>query len=121
VQRAEPISALYEQGRVRHVGSFVELEDDMAAMKGDGYAGSGSPDRVDALVWGLSELMITPEPEYHGFIAIGLGAILGHGEEKDLSVEENYKEAEEAAGRGELNGAQLRWFLAERARRNSRG
>jgi phage terminase large subunit-like protein len=117
VQRAEPISALYEQGRVRHVGSFVELEDEMAAMTGDGYAGSGSPDRVDALVWGLSELMITPEPEYHGFIAIGLGAILGHGEEKDLSVEENYKEAEEAAGRGELRGAQLRWFLAERAKR----
>jgi phage terminase large subunit-like protein len=57
IARAEPIAALYEQNRVRHAGSFVELEDQMAAMTGDGYSGDGSPDRCDALVWALSELM----------------------------------------------------------------
>jgi phage terminase large subunit-like protein len=60
VQRAHPIASLYEQGRVRHVGNFSELEDQMAAMTGDGFAGDGSPDRADALVWALSELMTTP-------------------------------------------------------------
>lgn len=57
--RAEPISALYEQGRVHHVGSkFNELEDQMCAFSVDQLRNSstGSPDRVDALVWGLSEL-----------------------------------------------------------------
>ncbi len=52
--RAEPIAALYEQGRVHHVGSFDRLEDQMCAWLPD----SGeSPDRMDALVWALSELM----------------------------------------------------------------
>jgi predicted phage terminase large subunit-like protein len=60
VTRAEPISALYEQGRVHHVGAFPRLEDQMCAFTIDfdrvemGY----SPDRVDALVWALTELMI---------------------------------------------------------------
>ncbi len=54
--RAEPISALYEQGRVHHVGSFPELEDQMSTYAG----GSGSsPDRLDALVYALSDLMNT--------------------------------------------------------------
>lgn len=53
--RAEPVAALYEQGRVRHVGVFARLEDQMTAFTG---AGAGrSPDRVDALVWALTELM----------------------------------------------------------------
>ena len=60
VTRAEPISALYEQGRVHHCGTFPRLEDQMCAFTFDfdrkemGY----SPDRVDALVWALTELMI---------------------------------------------------------------
>ena len=54
--RAEPIAALYEQGRVRHVGAFAALEDQMTAMTSAGYEGEGSPDRLDALVWALSEL-----------------------------------------------------------------
>jgi phage terminase large subunit-like protein len=61
IARAEPIAALYEQNRVRHVGLFAELEDQMAAMTGDGYSGDGSPDRCDALVWALSELMTAPQ------------------------------------------------------------
>ena len=54
--RAEPISSLYEQGRVVHVGAFPELEDQMIMMTTAGYQGDGSPDRVDALVWGFTEL-----------------------------------------------------------------
>jgi phage terminase large subunit-like protein len=57
--RAEPISSLYEQGRVHHVGTFNELEDQMASFVPDlDRATQGSPDRVDALVWGLSEVML---------------------------------------------------------------
>jgi predicted phage terminase large subunit-like protein len=55
--RAEPIAALYEQGRIHHVGGFAELEDQMCAYTPDGY--DGSPDRVDALVWAFTELMVT--------------------------------------------------------------
>jgi phage terminase large subunit-like protein len=58
--RAEPVAALYEQGRVRHVGGLGPLEDQMCQMTAQGFAGSGSPDRVDALVWAVHELMIVP-------------------------------------------------------------
>lgn len=58
VVRAEPISALYEQGRIHHVGRFDKLEDQMYSFSTDlvRTASEGSPDRVDALVWGLSSL-----------------------------------------------------------------
>lgn len=56
--RAEPVSALYEQGRVHHVGVFPDLEDQMCNFTAAGYVGEGSPDRADALVWALTELMI---------------------------------------------------------------
>lgn len=57
--RAEPISALYEQGRVHHVGSFPNLEDQMCAFTHDyDRERDGSPDRMDALVWALTELAI---------------------------------------------------------------
>jgi phage terminase large subunit-like protein len=59
VQRAEPIAALYEQKRVSHVGAFAQLEDQLCSFTGDGYVGKGSPDRADALVWALTELMLT--------------------------------------------------------------
>lgn len=59
VVRAEPIAALYEQGKVHHVGSFPMLEDQMCAFTGTGYVGEGSPDRADALVWALTEVMLT--------------------------------------------------------------
>jgi len=54
--RAEPFSALYEQGKVRHVGIFSKLEDELCGMSTNGYSGEGSPNRADALVWALSEL-----------------------------------------------------------------
>lgn len=55
--RAEPIAALYEQGRVHHVGSLPYLEDQLCTW--DPSADSKSPDRLDALVWALSELMLS--------------------------------------------------------------
>ncbi|MEP0189155.1 MAG: terminase family protein [Erythrobacter sp.] len=60
VARAEPIAALYSAGRVRHCGVFPQLEDQLCGlMTGGEYAGPGrSPDRADALVWALSELML---------------------------------------------------------------
>ncbi|WP_207211388.1 MULTISPECIES: DNA-packaging protein [Rhodoplanes] len=59
VARAEPVAALYEQGKVRHVGAFPALEDQMCAFTPEGFIGDGSPDRADALVWAMTELMIT--------------------------------------------------------------
>lgn len=61
--RAEPVSALYEQGLVSHVGSFPDLEDQMVNFTQAGFVGEGSPDRADALVWALTELMLG-EPGY---------------------------------------------------------
>lgn len=58
--RAEPIAALYEQGRVSHVRGLGALEDQMCQMSTRGYEGKGSPDRVDALVWALHDLLIEP-------------------------------------------------------------
>jgi phage terminase large subunit-like protein len=52
--RAEPIAALYEQGRVHHIGYFTELEDEMCEFE-PGIT-KNSPDRMDALVWALTEL-----------------------------------------------------------------
>ncbi len=64
VTRAEPVAALYEQGRVAHVGALRDLEDQMCEMSLGGFKGSGSPDRVDALVWALTDLMIDPCAAY---------------------------------------------------------
>jgi phage terminase large subunit-like protein len=54
--RAEPIAALYAQGRIKHAAAFPALEDEMCAFGADGYR--GSPDRVDALVWALTDLLL---------------------------------------------------------------
>ena len=62
--RAEPISALYEQGRVKHVGRFETLEEQMLQMSLTGYQGDGSPDRLDALVWALTEILVEPIRDY---------------------------------------------------------
>ena len=58
--RAEPVAALYEQGRVSHLRHLARLEDQMCRMTVRGYEGKGSPDRVDALVWALTALMVEP-------------------------------------------------------------
>ncbi len=52
--RFEPVGALYEQGRVHHVGVFGDLETQVCAFTPEGYEGGDSPDRADALVWALT-------------------------------------------------------------------
>ncbi len=61
VLRAEPVSALYEQGLVHHVGRFAVLEDQLCAFTTAGYRGEGSPDHADALVFAITELMLGNE------------------------------------------------------------
>jgi len=60
IARAEPVAALYATGRVRHAGQFARLEDQLCGLlTGGTYAGPGhSPDRADALVWAMSELLL---------------------------------------------------------------
>lgn len=62
VARAEPVAALYEAGRVRHAGHFPLLEDELCGLLSGGrYEGTGrSPDRADALVWAMTELLLKP-------------------------------------------------------------
>lgn len=66
--RAEPVAALYEQGRVVHAGSFSELEDQMCDFGPDGLLSGRSPDRLDALVWALTALVLERrgEPRVRG-------------------------------------------------------
>jgi len=54
--RAEPFSALYESGKVRHVGHFNELEEELTGFSTVGYLGDKSPNRADALIWALASL-----------------------------------------------------------------
>ena len=62
--RAEPVAALYEQGRVKHLRGLQALEEQMGQMTVRGFEGRGSPDRVDALVWALTDLMIDPAAQW---------------------------------------------------------
>jgi phage terminase large subunit-like protein len=64
--RAEPIAALYEQGKVHHVGTFGSLEDELCEW----VPGAASPNRLDALVWALTELMFTEPEDYHGTVEL---------------------------------------------------
>ena len=60
--RAEPVALRFEAGKARFAGHFPELEDELAGLvAGGGYQGPGSPDRADACVWALSELLLKPE------------------------------------------------------------
>jgi phage terminase large subunit-like protein len=63
--RAEPVAALFEKGRAKFAGAFPELEDELAGLTtGGGYEGPGrSPDRADAMVWAMTELMLGKEAQ----------------------------------------------------------
>jgi len=61
--RAEPVAALYAQGRVRHAGRFPALEDELADFGPDGLSNGRSPDRLDALVWAVTHLALRPRAE----------------------------------------------------------
>ena len=58
--RAAPVAQLYEQGRASHAGAFPALEDELCAFGPDGLGGGRSPDRLDALVWAVTALALTP-------------------------------------------------------------
>jgi len=64
--RAEPISALYDQAKIHHIGYFPELEEQLLAMLQSGYVGLRSPDRADALIWGFTELFPKMTKKDHG-------------------------------------------------------
>jgi len=64
--RAEPVAALYEQGRVRHVGAFPKLEDQLTTFTGLSSGRGNSPDRLDALVWALTDLLVNSVPGQPG-------------------------------------------------------
>ncbi len=78
VLRAEPVAALYQQGRVSHVSGadnrdqsglgLTALEDQLCLMAPKGYSGKGSPDRADALVWALTDLMLGEETKANVFL-----------------------------------------------------
>jgi phage terminase large subunit-like protein len=74
--RAEPVAALYEQRRVHHVGAFPQLEDQLASW--EPTSGAPSPDRLDALVWALTDLMLS-ESEWapQGLVVAGAGRRYG--------------------------------------------
>ncbi len=64
--RAEPVAALYAQGRVKHAAGLAALEDEMCAFGVDGRSGGHSPDRLDAAVWAITELMLRDGPRVRG-------------------------------------------------------
>ncbi len=70
--RAEPVSSLYSQGRIHHVGAYPELETQMTMMTSSGYEGEGSPDRLDANVWAFTDLfpsmIVRKEPPKIGIV-----------------------------------------------------
>lgn len=80
VVRAEPISSLCEIGKVRLVGTFADLEDELAGFTTSGYVGEGSPNRADAFVWAMAELFpgmvnerATPPAGKFRPVGIGIG------------------------------------------------
>jgi phage terminase large subunit-like protein len=81
--RAEPIAALYEQGRVHHVGSFPVLEDQMC----DYVPGAKSPDNMDAAVWALTELSDVEEHEVEVVLTDGTTAIDSELDEYEARLE----------------------------------
>jgi len=64
IARAEPVAALYTQGRIHHCPGLKDLEAQMRLMTSAGFQGQGSPDRADALVWAIHELMILPAAQF---------------------------------------------------------
>lgn len=66
--RAEPVSLKYEDNKVRHVGRFPKLEDQLVNFSSAGYVGERSPDRADALVWAITELMLNERKPFEWYV-----------------------------------------------------
>lgn len=78
--RAEPVSALHETGKIKFVGRFNDLEDELLACTTTGYTGAKSPNRLDSFVWGVTELFpgLTKPPEKKVDITIPVLKRFGH-------------------------------------------
>jgi phage terminase large subunit-like protein len=85
-QRAEPVSTLYERGLVHHVGRFALLEDQLCAFTTQGYRGEGSPDRADALVWALTDLMLGQADGWGVFEYYRQGATSTKADQQSMTV-----------------------------------
>jgi phage terminase large subunit-like protein len=84
VVRAEPVSALYEQGRIAHVvpgrdNPLAELEDEMRQATASGYLGPRSPNRLDALVWALTALLLEQPAAGSAYLEIARGDLAARG------------------------------------------
>ena len=77
VARAEPVAALFEQGRVGMVAGLAALEDEMVLMTAGGFAGEGSPNRVDAMVWALTEVMLANQAPERKTGPVAVPAMVG--------------------------------------------
>ena len=95
VTRAEPVSALYEQGRMHHVGTFPQLEDQMTNFTSDfdRQAAGYSPDRLDALVWAATELLVERMKGY-GFFELMRRRAAGETLEQIAGIAETIPEKE---------------------------
>ena len=122
VLRAEPVSALYEQGLVHHVGRFAVLEDQLCAFTTQGYRGEGSPDHADALVFAITELMLkehAPIIEYYRLLVRNVSGSAA-GERAIASRRPN--RCQLASARRHIGGARsFRCLLCRRRRRCRRG
>lgn len=102
--RAEPVAALDEQAKVHHVGQFPELEEQMGMMTTAGYQDGGSPDRLDARVWAITELMLQTGA-HAGFLAMvqaDLAATRVSRSDQPAAPEHQPGSAEWAAAQGQI-------------------
>jgi phage terminase large subunit-like protein len=119
VQRAEPISSLYEQSRVHHVGVFSQLEDELTLFSTAGYMGNGSPGRADALVWAISDLMTAPMSSY-GIFEIyrqNAEALAPHSADNRQEWRRRFDEqnARATPWHADCQGGEAEWVNTERA------
>jgi len=78
--RAEPVSALYERGKIQHVGRFAKLEEQLCSFTTAGYVGDDSPDHGDAAIWPLTDLMLgagAPEVDVGMPVQVPIGPAMG--------------------------------------------
>ena len=120
VLRAEPVSALYEQGLVHHVGRFGALEDQLCAFTTAGYRGEGSPDHADALVWALTDLMFGHADGWGVLRVLSSGSDVNQGGSAVSDSRGGEYDQVESAGRRFNCSRDVRAILSGRRYRDSR-
>jgi hypothetical protein len=128
VVRAEPVAMLYEKGRIRHMGAFTALEDQMCEFTPDldrsrpkrdpsnpagaGLAVRSSPDRADALVWAFTEILVEEIPAWGIFEAARRQAE-ALVKAKDAAIEAGWPKSEPAPGSMEYQALHPEWKPSE--------